>query len=68
LKLSHVVSSLIKSVVFGVIISSFSTYQGMSVRHASTEVPQRTIRAVVTSIFAIIVSDLLITWLFWVFR
>jgi len=31
-------------------------------------VPQRTIKAVVSSIFAIIVSDTLITWLFWVFR
>jgi ABC-type transporter Mla maintaining outer membrane lipid asymmetry permease subunit MlaE len=38
------------------------------VGHASTEVPQRTIKAVVTSIFAIILSDMLITWLFWIFR
>jgi phospholipid/cholesterol/gamma-HCH transport system permease protein len=68
LKISHVVSSLIKSVVFGLIISSVSAYQGMSVGHASTEVPQRTIKAVVTSIFAIILSDMLITWLFWIFR
>lgn len=68
LKISHVVSSLIKSIVFGLIISSVSAYHGMSVGHASTEVPQRTIKAVVTSIFAIILSDMLITWLFWVFR
>jgi len=68
LKLSHIFSSLIKSIVFGLIISTVSTYQGMSVGHASTEVPQRTIRAVVTSIFAVILSDMLITWLFWIFR
>lgn len=68
LKLPHIVSSLIKSVVFGLIISCVSAYQGMSVGHASTEVPQRTIKAVVSSIFAVIVSDMLITWLFWVLR
>jgi ABC-type transporter Mla maintaining outer membrane lipid asymmetry permease subunit MlaE len=68
LKLSHVLSSLIKSIVFGLIVSTFSAYQGMSVEHASTEVPQRTIRAVVSSIFAVILADMLITWLFWIFR
>lgn len=68
LQLSHVVSSLVKSIVFGLIISSLSAFHGISVGHASTEVPQRTIKAVVSSIFAIIVSDTLITWLFWVFR
>lgn len=68
LKISHVVSSLIKSIVFGIIVSSFSTYQGMNVGQASTEVPQATIRAVVSSIFAVILCDGLISWLFWVFR
>ena len=68
LKISHVFSSLIKSVVFGLIISTVSTFQGMSVGKASTEVPQRTIKAVVTSIFAIIISDVIITWLIWAFR
>ncbi|MCB5260974.1 MAG: ABC transporter permease [Candidatus Cloacimonetes bacterium] len=68
LKFSHVISSLIKSTVFGLIVSTVSTYHGMSVGHASTEVPQRTIRAVVSSIFAIILADMLITWLFWILR
>ncbi|MFA7542737.1 MAG: ABC transporter permease [Candidatus Cloacimonadaceae bacterium] len=67
LRFSHIFSSLIKSVVFGLIISCVSAYQGMSVRQASTEVPQRTNRAVVTSISAVIVADILITWLFWFF-
>lgn len=67
LRFSHIFSSLIKSVVFGLIISCVSAYQGMSVKQASTEVPQRTIRAVVTSISAVIVADILITWLFWFF-
>ncbi|MCK9584839.1 MAG: ABC transporter permease [Candidatus Cloacimonetes bacterium] len=68
LKISHLVAGFIKSVCFGLIISIVSTYQGMSVRRASTEVPQRTIKAVVISIFAVILTDMLITWLFWVLR
>jgi len=68
LKISHVVSGFIKSVCFGLIVSTVSTYHGMSVHHASTEVPQRTIKAVVISIFAVILTDMLITWLFWVLR
>jgi len=36
------------------------------VSRASTEVPQRTIKAVVNSISAVILADMLITWLFWV--
>lgn len=67
LKFSHVLSGMIKSVCFGVIISTVSTYQGMKVQRASTEVPQRTIKAVVYSIVGVIVIDLVITWLFWVF-
>lgn len=68
LKISHLVAGFIKSVCFGLIISMVSTYQGMSVRSASTEVPQRTIKAVVTSIFAVILIDMVITWLFWALK
>ncbi|MCB5252071.1 MAG: ABC transporter permease [Candidatus Cloacimonadaceae bacterium] len=68
LKISHLVAGFIKSVCFGLIISMVSTYHGMSVRYASTEVPQRTIKAVVISIFAVILSDMLITWLFWILK
>lgn len=67
LRFSHIFSSLLKSFIFGLIISSVSAFQGMSVQKASTEVPQRTIRAVVTSISAVIVADIIITWLFWFF-
>ncbi|MDD4310630.1 MAG: ABC transporter permease [Candidatus Cloacimonetes bacterium] len=67
LKLSTVLGSIVKTIVFGLIIAITASYQGMSVRHASTEVPQRTIRAVVASIFAIIISDITISWLFWMF-
>jgi phospholipid/cholesterol/gamma-HCH transport system permease protein len=64
LKLSNVIMSLLKSVLFGLIIAITASYQGMRVRKASTEVPQNTIRAVVSSIFTVIVADIFITWLF----
>ena len=41
-----IVSSLSKSVVFGVIISSVATYQGFRVRNASYEIPVVAIKAV----------------------
>ncbi|MDP2172230.1 MAG: ABC transporter permease [Candidatus Cloacimonadaceae bacterium] len=67
LKFSNIFISLLKPFVFGLIISITACYQGLSVHHASTEVPQRTIRTVVNSIFLIVVSDIIITWLFWQF-
>lgn len=66
LKLSSVVVNLVKPLVFGLIIALVSGYEGMSVRHSSTEVPQRTIKAVVNSIVFIMLSDVVITWLTWV--
>jgi len=65
LKFSDVFMSLIKPVVFGFLIAIIASFQGMSVVKASTEVPQRTIKAVVQSLFLIIVLDILITWAFW---
>ncbi len=64
LKLPDILMSLFKPLVFGFIIALVASYQGMQVYKASTEVPQRTIRAVVLTIFLIIVTDLLITWFF----
>lgn len=64
LKLSDVLISIVKALVFGFIIALVSSYQGMQVYKASTEVPQRTIRAVVISIFLIIITDVMVTWLF----
>jgi phospholipid/cholesterol/gamma-HCH transport system permease protein len=66
LKFSNILVSLVKPLVFGIIITITACYQGMSVHHASTEVPQRTIKTVVNSITLIIISDVVITWLFWV--
>lgn len=54
-------STLLKSVLFGIIISISSSYQGLRVAFASTEVPQRTIKAVVQSLGLIILVDIAVT-------
>jgi phospholipid/cholesterol/gamma-HCH transport system permease protein len=68
LRLSYVLMGFLKSVVFGLIIAITASFHGMSVQKASTEVPQRTIRAVVSSIFTVIITDIVITWLFWMLQ
>ncbi len=68
LTLQDVLMSILKSVLFGWIIAITASYQGMSVSQASTEVPQRTIKAVVNAIFAVIISDIALSWLFWMLR
>jgi phospholipid/cholesterol/gamma-HCH transport system permease protein len=50
---------VIKSVLFGISIGLISCYQGLKVRSASTEVPQRTIRAVVDSLATVFLLDVL---------
>lgn len=65
LGISNLLMSLLKALVFGLIISITACYHGLSVSHASTEVPQRTIKAVVNSIAGVIFADIIITWLFW---
>ena len=62
----HIIMTVLKSIVFGFVIAITVSYQGMSVSKASTEVPQRTIKAVVNSIVAVIIVDIIISWLFWI--
>ncbi|MBM4403993.1 MAG: ABC transporter permease [Candidatus Cloacimonetes bacterium] len=65
LHFSDIFVTLLKPLIFGFIIAIISSFQGLQVQMASTEVPQRTIRAVVQSIFVIIIADVLITMLFY---
>ncbi len=60
LTIDAILTSLIKSVIFGFIISIVSTYQGFKVSHATTEVPKMAINAVVYSFALCIVADLLL--------
>lgn len=64
LQIMDIVQSVIKSILFGVIISLISTYEGLNVKKAITEVPQKTIRAVVLSLTLIILCDVLISLFF----
>lgn len=56
-----IVSSQFKCIVFGFIIAIICSYQGLQVQFATTEVPWRTIKAVVSSLSWIIIFDILIT-------
>jgi phospholipid/cholesterol/gamma-HCH transport system permease protein len=56
--------SQLKSLVFGFIIAIISCYHGLSVKYATTEVPWRTIKAVVSSLTWIFISSILITLVF----
>lgn len=55
-----VVVSIIKSVLFGMIISITATYYGLNVERASTEVPVAGIQAVSKSFIGIILADVII--------
>lgn len=58
---TDIVVGVLKSVVFGVLISIVATYQGFSVARASTEIPQAGIRAVGQAFVAIVLADGVIT-------
>jgi len=58
-------SSILKSVVFGVIISSVATYYGFQVEQASTEVPVIAIRSVGRGFVLLIVADAILTLVYY---
>jgi len=59
--IQDILSSFIKSLFFGFVIAVVSSYQGLQVNFASTEVPQRTIKGVVLSLTWVIIFDIIIT-------
>lgn len=61
LTIRDIIASVVKSTVFGFTIALVSSFEGLKVVFASTEVPQRTIKAVVWSLTLIIIFDILIT-------
>lgn len=65
LTFKDLLSGFIKAVSFGFIIALISSFEGLQVSYASTEVPQRTIKAVVRSLTWVIIFDILITALFY---
>lgn len=61
LTVTDVLSGIMKALVFGMVVSVVSTYQGFSVNRASTEIPVAGIRAVGQSFILIIVTDVVVT-------
>jgi len=55
-----VITSVIKSLIFGMVISITATYYGFNVERASTEVPVAGIQAVSKSFVGIIIADVVI--------
>lgn len=61
LTVSDLLSGLLKSLVFGIIISVVSIHRGLSVESASTEIPVAGIKAVGTCFVLCVVSDVVLT-------
>lgn len=56
--------SLLKSLLFGLIIGAVCSYHGLCVKRSSTEIPQETTRAVIGSLRLVFVTDAVITFIF----
>ncbi|HEY9595237.1 MAG TPA: ABC transporter permease [Spirochaetia bacterium] len=61
IQLRDIVSSLVKSLVFGVIMSTVATYQGFKVTGAVTEIPRAVIKAVGQGFVLCVLADAVIT-------
>ncbi len=61
LAMQDILTSVVKSVVFGLIIGTVATYHGFRVERAATEVPVRAIRSVGQGIAYIVIANALIT-------
>ncbi len=66
LKTQDVLSSLVKSITFGIIISTTATYYGFKVERSTTEIPQVAIKAVGRSFILCILADAMITLVYYV--
>jgi phospholipid/cholesterol/gamma-HCH transport system permease protein len=66
ISLTDVVSSVVKSVVFGAIIALVATFHGLQVERASTEIPVAAIRSVGQGITLLIVANAIITLVYYI--
>ncbi|OGP64879.1 MAG: hypothetical protein A3K22_05200 [Deltaproteobacteria bacterium RBG_16_42_7] len=57
-------ASLLKSVIFGLIIGAVATLHGLRVGKSITQIPQQTTKAVISSLFLLFVVDGIITAIF----
>jgi len=65
IRLADITSSFVKSIVFGAIISTVATYNGFAVQQASTEIPQKVIKAVGQGFILCIFADAIITMIYY---
>lgn len=65
LTVADILVSLLKSVVFGMILAVVATVQGFSVERASTEIPQAGLRAVGSAFAWCIIANLVISAIFY---
>lgn len=65
--LSDVVSGIVKSFVFAMIIGQVGSYMGFSVKGGAEGVGKNTTASVVVSIFLIVIADSFFTWVFYSF-
>ena len=65
LSLVDVISSLIKSVVFGAIISTVAVYYGFKVERSPTEVPQTAIKSVGQGFILLIIANAILTLVYY---
>lgn len=65
LKAADLFSSLVKSLVFGIIISITAAYSGLKVENASTEIPQVVIKSVSKGFILCIIADAVITAIYY---
>jgi phospholipid/cholesterol/gamma-HCH transport system permease protein len=66
IQVRDIVSTLVKSLIFGVIISTVATYQGFKVTSSVTEIPRAVIKAVGQGFVLCILADAMITLLYYV--
>ena len=59
----EVMVSMSKSLVFGLIISAVTCYQGLSVHSSITEIPKAATKAVMQSLFLVLILDGVITFI-----
>ncbi|MEK7842188.1 MAG: ABC transporter permease, partial [Deltaproteobacteria bacterium] len=59
-----VIASLLKSIIFGLIIGAVATLHGLRVGRSITQIPQETTKAVITSLFLVFIVDGIITAVF----
>lgn len=66
LEVADILVSILKSIVFGMILASIATVQGFSVERAITEIPQAGLRAVSRAFAWCIIANLVISAMFYI--